>query len=65
MDRDIVAGRETRYGLAVWGANPGVGVNVRILPDRHWGPPSLLYNGYRVILGGKADEGVALTTHPM
>jgi hypothetical protein len=23
-------------------------------PDRPWGPPSLLYNGYRVIPGGKA-----------
>ena len=23
-------------------------------PDRPWGPPSLLYNGYRVFLGGKA-----------
>ena len=23
-------------------------------PDRPWGPPSLLYNGYRVFPGGKA-----------
>jgi len=23
-------------------------------PDRPWGPPNLLYNGYRVFLGGKA-----------
>jgi len=22
-------------------------------PDRPWGPPSLLYNGYRVFPGGK------------
>jgi len=22
-------------------------------PDRPWGPPSLLYNGYRVFSGGK------------
>ena len=22
-------------------------------PDRPWGPPSLLYNGYRVFAGGK------------
>ena len=24
----------------------------RIRPDRPWGPPSLLYNGYRVFRGG-------------
>jgi hypothetical protein len=26
----------------------------RTFPDRPWGPPSLLYNGYRVFHGGKA-----------
>jgi hypothetical protein len=26
-------------------------------PDRPWGPPSLLYKGYRVFLGGKATGG--------
>jgi len=25
----------------------------RACPDRPWGPPSLLYNGYRVFPGGK------------
>ena len=25
----------------------------RTCPDRPWGPPSLLYNGYRVFAGGK------------
>jgi hypothetical protein len=25
----------------------------RTHPDRHWGPPSLLYNGYQVYPGGK------------
>jgi hypothetical protein len=25
-----------------------------IIIDRPWGPPSLLYNGYRVFPGGKA-----------
>ena len=25
----------------------------RTCPDRFWGPPSLLYNGYRVFPGGK------------
>jgi len=26
-------------------------------PDRPWGPPSLLYNGYRVFPGGKVWPG--------
>jgi len=26
----------------------------RTSPDRPWGPPSLLYNRYRVFTGGKA-----------
>jgi len=26
-------------------------------PDRPWGPPSLLYNGYRVFPGGKERPG--------
>ena len=26
----------------------------RTRPDRPWGPPCLLYNGYRVFPGGKA-----------
>jgi len=26
-------------------------------PDRLWGPPSLLYNGYRVFSGGKERPG--------
>jgi len=37
-----------RYGLGVRGSNPGGGEIFRIRPDRPWGPPSLLYNGYRV-----------------
>jgi len=30
--------------------------------DRLWGPPSVLYNGYRVFPGGKAAE--AWLNHP-
>jgi hypothetical protein len=34
-------------------------------PDRLWGPPSLLSNGYRgPFPGGKRGRGVTLTTHP-
>ena len=29
----------------------------RTCPDRPWGPPSLLYNGYRVFPGGKKRPG--------
>jgi len=32
----------------------GGGEIFRTRPDRPWGPPSLLYNGYRVFSGGKA-----------
>ena len=34
-------------------------------PDRPWGPPSLLYNGYRVFPGVKSGRGVKLTPHPL
>ena len=33
---------------------PVVGEIFRTRPDRPWGPPSLLYSGYRVFSGGKA-----------
>ena len=41
----------------VWtvrGSNCGDGEVFRTRPDRPCGPPSLLYNGYRVIPGGEA-----------
>jgi len=37
---------------------PGGGGEIfRTCPDRHWGPPSLLYNGYPVFHGGKVRPG--------
>ena len=36
------------------GSNPGGDKIFRTRPDRPLGPPSLLYNGYRVFPGGKA-----------
>jgi hypothetical protein len=36
----------------------------RIRPDRPWGPPSLLYNGYRVFPGGKERPGRGVD-HPL
>ena len=40
-------------GWAVRGSNPDGGEIFRTSPERPWGPPSLLYNGYRVFPGGK------------
>ena len=41
-------------GWTVRGSNPGRGGEIyRICPDRSWGPPSLLYNGYLVFSGDK------------
>jgi hypothetical protein len=37
----------------VRGSNPGGGEFFHTIPDRPWGPPRLLYNGYRVFHGGK------------
>jgi len=36
------------------GLNNGGGEIFCTCPDRLWGPPSLLHNGYRVFPGGKA-----------
>ena len=54
-------GRNSSVGIAVptgWtfhGSNPGGGEIFRTRPDRPWGPPSLLYDGYRISFpGGKA-----------
>ena len=43
----------TDYGLDGPGSNPGGDKTFLTRPDRPWGPPSLLQNGYRVFPGGK------------
>ena len=50
-------------GWTVRGSNPGKGEVFRTRPDRPWGPPSLLYNGYRVPFPGvkRPERGV---NHP-
>ena len=72
---DSAVGIATRYGRS--------GDRIRIIchtrPDRTWGPPSLLYNHYRVFPGGKrsgrdidypapfsaeVEEGVELYFYP-
>ena len=50
----IAAGYEM---AGVRGSNPGVGEIFHTCPDRSWGPPSFLYNGYRVFPGGKERPG--------
>jgi len=50
-------GIATGYGLDSPGSNPGGGEIFCTCPDRPWGPPSLLYNGYRVFPGGKGWLG--------
>jgi len=52
-------------GWTVRGYNPGGGEIFRTCPDRPWGPPTLLYNGYRVFSGVKSGRGVTLNPHPL
>jgi hypothetical protein len=44
-------------GWMVQGSSPGGGEIFRICRDRPWGPPSLLYNEYRVFPGGIERPG--------
>ena len=52
--RDSLVGIATRYSPDGPGSNPGGGEVFRTRLDQHWGPPSLLQNGYRVIPADKA-----------
>jgi len=54
VGRDSSAVITTRYGLGGPGIESRRGEIFRIRPDRPWGPPSLLYNRYRIFPGGKA-----------
>ena len=44
-------------GWTVRGSNPFGGEIFRNCPDRPWTPPTLLYNGYRVLHGGINRSG--------
>jgi hypothetical protein len=44
-------------GWTVRGSNPDRGEIFRTCPDRPWGPPILLYNGYRVSFPGVKPPG--------
>jgi hypothetical protein len=54
LGRDSSVVIATRYGLEGPGIESWWGEISPPHPDRPWGPPSLLYNGYRVIPGSKA-----------
>jgi hypothetical protein len=56
-DRDSSVGIATRYLAGRSGDRIPVGSEIfRTRPDRPWGSPSVLYNGYRVFPGGKATR---------
>jgi hypothetical protein len=63
--RDSSVSIATGYGLEGPGIEFRWGEIFCTYPDRLRGPPSLLYNGYRVFPGGKDSRGVMLTTHPL
>jgi hypothetical protein len=44
-------------GWTVRGSKRGGGEIFRTCPERPWGPPSFLYNGYRVLPGGRKRPG--------
>jgi hypothetical protein len=56
-------GPGSSVGIAIGYALDGPGIEsrwgeiFRTCPDRPWGPPSLLYNGYRVFPGGRKRPG--------
>jgi hypothetical protein len=47
-----VVGTATDYGLDGLAIEFQWGRDFPTCPDRPWGPPSLLYNGYRIFPGG-------------
>ena len=54
----------TQSGWAVWGSNPGGGDVFRTHPDRPWGPPNFLCNGYRVSFPGVKRPGCSVNYQP-
>jgi hypothetical protein len=59
-------GIATGYGLEGPGIDSRLGGEIfRTCPNQPWGPPSLLYNGYRAFPGLKSGRGVTLTPHPL
>jgi hypothetical protein len=63
VGRDSAVGIATRYELERLGISSLWGEIIRTRPDRPWGPPSLLYNGYRVSVTGVKRPGRG-ASHP-
>jgi hypothetical protein len=60
LDLLVQVGPGSAVGIATGYGLDGPGIESRWgrdFPHRPWGPPSLLYNGYRVFLGGKERLG--------
>jgi hypothetical protein len=57
MDRVAESVKRLATGWTVRGSNTDGGEIFRACPDRLWGRPSLLYNGYRVFPGGRKRPG--------
>jgi len=55
----VLGGPGSSVGIAVRDRIP-VGTKFSARPDRPWGPPSLLYNWYRVFPGVRGGRGVGL-----
>ena len=53
----IEPGQRLATGWTVRRSNSGLGEIFRTCPDRPLGPPSLLYNGYRIFPGGNQRPG--------
>jgi hypothetical protein len=56
--RDSPVGIVIRYGLGGSGIESRWGEIFRNRPERPWGPPSLLFNGYRVSFPGVKRPGL-------
>jgi hypothetical protein len=63
----LIVGRYMQVQYPAWtvrGSNPGGGKIFRSRPDRPWGPPSLLYNGYWVYFPGVKRPGRGVDRPP-
>ena len=66
VGRDSSVGIATGYGLDGPGIESRLGARFYApVQTGPWGPPSLLYNGYRVFRGVKSGRSVTLTPHPL
>jgi len=65
--RDSSVGVATRYGMGGPGLNPGGGGGeiFPTRPYRPWGPPNLLYNGYRISFPGVKRPGRGVDHSPL